>query len=250
MAELSEDSVRTYRLSPEGYSAANRRLLWQRTAAFLSVAIAMLVIYYKAFGDSWHNSSNASIAGFALFLSIGAIALGVKKGHKRSREAWNSYELVIGSDFLIRRIKDFPELEIRRDEITAIKESADGLRIETATKGRVIGIGAALDGYQDAQERLSRWMAVTELKSWNTSQKLPVVSSVLFAFLFVSFYLATTSWAIVAVGLPLLVGLAWCLWLIQRSPQLSTRLKRQSLLAILPLLAIAAKLILAITNWK
>jgi hypothetical protein len=157
-AELAEHSVRTYRLSPEGFSEAGRKLLWQRVMTLVGVALVVFSVYFKEFGNSWPSFSTASLVEAALLLLFVycVIALSILKGRKSRQEAWNSYELVLGNDFLIRRMQDFPELEIQQSEITAIKENADGLRVETATKGRVIGIGVTLQGYQDARERLSR----------------------------------------------------------------------------------------------
>jgi hypothetical protein len=80
---------------------------------------------------------------FFFLLVFGALARGFMKGTKRQRESWNSYELMIGEDFLIRRIQDFKELEIQQHEIMAIKESATGLHVETNQKDRVIGIASA-----------------------------------------------------------------------------------------------------------
>jgi hypothetical protein len=81
---------------------------------------------YKEFGDSWRSGSIASFvpSPLAILLVLGALAFGVKKGLKRNRQSWDSYELVIGEDFLIRRITGFPELEIQRHEVTVIKESS------------------------------------------------------------------------------------------------------------------------------
>jgi hypothetical protein len=173
------------------------------------------------------------------------------KGVKRNHESWISYELLIGEDFLIRRIKDFPELEIQRHEVTAIKESAVGLHVETNLKDHAIGIASALVEYADAKERLSRWMPVQELQQgWVTSSRSMWGLPLLFLALFGVFYMATRSWIIVTTGMPLLAGLAWSMWLIRRSVQVSAHMKRLSLFAFLPLLAIASKLILAIRNWR
>lgn len=147
-------------------------------------------------------------------------------------------------------MQDFPELEIQQSEITAIKENADGLRVETATKGRVIGIGVTLEGYQDARERLSRWMPVQELKGWKTRSRFVSACNVLTIVLFVSFYIATRSWAVITTGLPLVIGLLWFLWFMQRSRHVPQHLKRLSLFSILALLGIVAKMIASITNWK
>jgi hypothetical protein len=156
--QFAANSARTYRLAPEGYRAIHNKLLRQRIGLFAGIALFLLFIEYKQFGDSWRNGPVVSILTAVLLtlLLFGMLALGLKKGLKRNQEAWDSYELMIGEDFLIRKMRDFPELEIQRQEITAIKESATGLLVETKLKGRSIGIATALIGYEDAKQRLSR----------------------------------------------------------------------------------------------
>jgi len=51
---------------------------------------------------------------FVILIVFAALVRGVIKGIKRNQESRISCELVIGQDFLTRRIKDFPELEIKR----------------------------------------------------------------------------------------------------------------------------------------
>jgi len=251
--QLAPNSVRTYRLAPEGFGAARNKLLRQRLVLFSGLVAFLFVVQYKEFGDTWRQGTIASLlpALFVVLVVLGALVFGTMKGIKRNYESWNSYELVIGEDFLTRRIKDFPELEIQRHEVTAIRESAVGLHVETNVKDRAIGIASALVDYDGAGERLSRWMPVQQLQQGRMSPShwmwgLPL----LYLLLFGGFYMTTRSWIIVTTGIPLLVGLSWSLWFIRKSVQVSTHMKRLSLITFLPLLAIAAKLILAIRNWR
>jgi hypothetical protein len=250
-SQLAPNSVRTYRLAPEGFIAARNKLLRQKAFLFAGLVGVLFAVQYKEFGDNWRQGSIASLlpAFFAALVVSGALVVGVRKGLKRNQESWISYELLIGEDFLIRRIKDFPELEIQQHEITAIKESAIGLHVETNRKDRAIGIASALVDFDDAKERLSRWMPVEVSQQGLTPSLWTWGLPLLFLILFVCFYLATRSWTIIATGLPLFVGLIWSLWLIRKSVQVSTHMKRLSLVTLLPLLSIAAKLIQAIRSW-
>ncbi len=252
--QLAANSIRTYRLAPEGFIAARNKSLGQRIGLFAGAVVFLLVLQYKQFGDSWQTGSIASVLPSLLVILfvLGAIAFGFKKGLKRNQESWDSYELVIGEDFLIRRIKDFPELEIQRHEVTAIKESSTGLRVETKLKGRAIGIASALVGYEDAKERLSRWgVPLQELRQgWITPTRWMWALPLIVIFLFACFYLAASSSVVVGTGVPLLVGLSWSLWFIRKNLQVPAHMKRWSLITVLPLLAIAAKLILSIINWR
>jgi hypothetical protein len=252
-SQPAPNSVRTYHLAPGGFGAARNKLLRQKSGLFVGILIFLFVVQYKVFGDSWRQGSIASLipALFAFLFTLAALVFGVKKAIKRNQESWVSFELTIGKDFLIRRIKDFPELEIQGHEVTAIKESGTGLHVETNLKDRAIGIASALVDYDDAKERLSRWMPIQESQQgWIATGSWMWALPVLFLILFGSFYLSSKSWMILATGIPLLVGLSWSIWLIHKSVQVSAQMKRLSLIAFLPLLSIVAKLILAIRNWR
>jgi hypothetical protein len=251
--QLSPNSVRTYHLAPEGFAAARNKLVRQKAVLFAGIVVFLLVFQYKQFQD-WRGDSIASLipAVVVIVIIFSALAVGVKKGTKLNQEAWNSYELLIGEDFLIRRMKDFPELEIQRHEVTAIKESATGLSVETHLKDRTIGIAFALVDYEDAKVRLSRWMLPVQVsqQGWMTPTRLMWVLPMLTGIFFACFIMTTSSWAIVATGVPLLIGLSWSMWRIRKSLQVSAQMKRLSLMTALPLMAIVVKLIQAIIKWR
>jgi len=251
--QLAPNSLKTYHLAPEGFTAARNRLLRQRIAIFAGIILFLPLLAYKEFGETWQRDSVASFLPTLLFVLIvfGALAVGLRKGIRRNQESWNSFELVVGDDFVIRRIKDFPELEIQRSEVTAIRESAVGLHVETNLKDRTIGIASALIDYDDAKERLSHWMPVQQFQQgWKTASRWMWGLPLIFIVFFGAFYMTTRSWLIVATGVPLLAGLLWSMWFIRKSVQVSAHMKRLSLFVFLPLLAIAAKLILAIRHWR
>jgi len=240
-------------LAPEGFGAARNKLLKQKIVLFAGIILFLLGFAYKEFGGAWQRDSVASLLPTFLFVLImlGALAIGLRKGIKRNRESWESFELVVGEDFVIRRIKDFPELEIRKYEVTAIRESVVGLHVETALKDRTIGIATALVDYDDAKERLNCWMPIQQLQQGRVVASrwvwgIPVIFLVLFG----AFYMTDKSQVILATGVPLLVGLSWSIWSIRKSVQVSAHMRRLSLFAFLPLLAIAAKLILAVRHWR
>lgn len=252
--QLSANSVRTYHTTPEGFAPARNRSLRQRAILFAGVVVFIVVLQYGAFVDSLRSGSISSIlpAVFVLIFLLGTLALGVKIGNKRIRDSWRSYELIIGEDFLIRKMKDHQEIEIRRSEITAIKEADNGLRVQTKQKGREIGIPSALVGYEDAKSRLRQWgVPLSDSQhAWVQSSQRVVVFSLLGLALICAFFLASKSWIVVVTGVPTVAILLWSIVHIQKSVSVSTSMRRLSILTILTLLAIVAKLILAIINWR
>lgn len=253
-SQLAPNSARTYRLAPEGYTAARNRLLRQRIVLFAAVILFAFVLVYKMFGQTWQwGSIRSLLPSFLCFLIIsGALASGLRKGLKRNQESWNSFELVVGEDFVIRKIKDFPELEIQRHEVTAIKETPTGLYVKTKLSDRTIGIARALVDYDDAKERLSSWMPLMHEhpRGWTAATRWVWVFPLITILLFALCFLSTNSWVVVGTGVPLLIGLSVSIWLTRRSVQTSAHMKRISLLTALPLVAIIAKLIQAIQKLR
>jgi hypothetical protein len=252
--QLAEDSVRTYHLASEGFAAARNRLLRQRAVLFVGILLFLLGFTYKEFHETWRPNSIASFlpALFVVLILLVAIAFGLRKGIKRNRESWDSFELLVGQDFVIRKMKDFPELEIQRHEVTRIRETSSGLYVETQVKDRTIGIARTLVNYEDARERLSRWLPPVHepQQGWTAPTRwmwmYPVITLVFLAVFFIS----KSNLVIVATGIPLVLTLFGSIWLLRRSVQVSTRTKRQTFIFVLPLLAIIARLILAIQNLR
>lgn len=244
------NTVRTYHLSPEGYTAARNKVLRLSLVVLAGAILFALVLVYKMFGQTWHRDSLPAVVG--VLIVFGALALGLRKGIKRNQESWDSFELVAGEDFVLRRKRDFPDLEIQRHEVIRIRESAYGLYVETKLKDRAIGIPRALTDYEDARERLSRWMPLAHVPphGWTALTRWMWMPPVITMILFALFFMTATNWVIFATGVPLLIGLSVSIWLIRRSVQTSAHMKRLSLLTVLPLLAIIAKLIQAIQRLR
>jgi hypothetical protein len=185
-------------------------------------------------------------------LVVGLLVYSFRRGMRKQRENWLAYELLVGEDFVIRRMPGLSEMEIRREEITAIRQSAQGLSIETSSRQRTLGVPTTLEEFDEVRARLSEWMTLTELRraGWmNSSQLLyGVVTAELV--LFIVFFLSTQSWLLVCSGAPLLLGLVVCLVMLQRSAQLAPKMKRNVWLIVLPLAAIAFRLMEAILNWR
>jgi len=68
--------------------------------------------------------------------------------------------------------------------------------------------------------------------------------------LFGLFFLSPHSLLEVLTGVPLVVGLSWALVKVQASKQLNPSMKGRMWLLVLPLAAVAARLVLAILRWQ
>jgi hypothetical protein len=95
-------------------------------------------------------------------------------------------------------------------------------------------------------------MTLTELRQtwWRNSAYLVYSVIVVELGLFIVFFLSTRSWLLVSSGIPLFGGVVWCMVSVQRSDHWAPKIKRGMWFVLLPLMAIAFRLVEAILNWR
>jgi hypothetical protein len=251
---LARNSVRTYRFAPEGFEAVRKKLTLVQNITLAGVLGLIVGMDFKNADRDWLQGSLLSLLPHLLpiTLVVGLFAYSFRRGMRKQRENRLAYELLIGKDFVIRRMPGLSEMEIRREEVTAIKQNAQGLTLETSSKQRALGVPSTLEEFDEVRARLSEWMTPTELgRAWwnNSSHLLYGVVTIELALLIV-FFLSSQSWLLVCSGAPLLLGLVVCMVVLQRSAQLARKIKRNMWFMLLPIAAIAFRLMEAILNWR
>jgi len=253
--QLARNSVKTYRFAPEGFETVRKRLTLVQNIIFVGILALFIATDFKSADREWLQGSLLSLLPHVLILTfIGALfVFSFRRAMKKQRENWLAYELLVDEDFVIRRMPGLSEMEIRREEVTAIRQNSQGLSIETSLRQRTLGVPSVLEEFDEVRARLSEWMPPTELRraGWKNSPHLLYGVIIVEMGLFIVFFLSTRSWLLVCSGVPLFGGLVWwCSVLVQRSAQLAPRIKRSIWFVILPMMAIAFRLGEAILNWR
>jgi hypothetical protein len=88
--------------------------------------------------------------------------LAFKKVRKVLRNKWDSYELILTAESIIRRETSAIEIEIYRQEVITIQEIVSvaklkELQIKTSQNHIFINIPASLEGYEDVKSYLTKW---------------------------------------------------------------------------------------------
>jgi len=252
--QLARNSVRTYRFAPEGFETVRKRLTLVQGITVVGVLGLTIGMDFQSADRDWLQGSLLALLPhvLAITLAVGILVYSFRRAMKKQRENWLAYELLVGEDFVIRRMPGLSEMEIRREEVTAIRHNAQGLTLETSSQQRTLGVPSTLQEFGEVRARLNEWMTPTELRraAWKHSPNL-VYGVILFELiLFIVFFLSTQSWLLVCSGAPLCAGLAWSFVLVQRSAQLAPKTKRTMWIMLLPLIAIGFRLIEAIRNWR
>jgi lysylphosphatidylglycerol synthetase-like protein (DUF2156 family) len=235
-------NVRSYRLAPGQFDDERTRIVRQRTPLFFLIIVFVLAIVFK---DYWKSLPETPLRDLIPAIVVAVVmvvllAYGVAKGLRQAKRKWLSYELVVGQDFLIRKLEGLPDLEITCDEIVRIKELPSGLKVETGDKNRFIFVHRALVGYDEVKQSLQGWGQVSSgdaLPWWSQSWVTSAVG-IGTILLFALFLLTRTPWITIAAGLSLSVLLLFSFVALQRSPHVHKRTKRRMLLLIFPLAAV------------
>ena len=252
--QLARNSVKTYRFAPEGFEAVRKKLVVLQGITFVGILGVFVGMDFKSADRDWLRGSLLSLWPHLLPITfLGALFVyGFQRSLKKQRENWLAYELMVGEDFVIRRMPGLSEMEIRREEVTAIRHHSRGLTLETSSKQRTLGVPRTVEEFDEVRARLSAWMTPTELQreEWKLSPNLVYGVIIVELGLFMVFSLSTQSWLLVCSGAPLFFGLVWSVVFVERSPQLAPRMKRTMWIILLPLLAIGFRLVEAIRNWR
>ena len=250
---LSANLLKTYRHAPENWPIVERRLIAIRNLIFVGIVFLFVAMDFSA-AENWKNGSLTSLFPHLVLISFvfAVFFFSFRRAINQQRRTWASFELLVGPDFVARRVDGLAELEIRREELTAIRRFKQGLSLETASAQRTITIPNTLADFPELHDRLSQWMAFSEYQQNRWMQSRYFLPGVLVVEMALSgtFFVSHESLLEVLTGIPLVFSLLWCLIKIQRDGRVAPKIKRQMWFVLLPLVAIAARLVLAIINWQ
>jgi hypothetical protein len=109
----------------------------------LVLVVVLSTVVFLALGISKGATSRSMILyGFLMVASVAYLAVWYpRRMRRRLFKCWETYDLEIGGDYLLRRQSDIPDLRLQFDEVQAV-EHVQGryLRVIGKTKSRAISI--------------------------------------------------------------------------------------------------------------
>lgn len=186
-----------------------------------------------------------------LAVFVVAASAGLAVGLVLLRQAWNSYELIVGRKTLTRKLTQRPDVLIRRSEILRVEEwPGMGMRVLTLNRDKVIHIPAGLHRYNEVKAHLGNWRVLEAKQARWPYERWPfataVAGTVAGVVALITLIRAEDREVILGVGLLLVAGMGWGEYAIQRNPYLDRRIKVLSWLGLIGLLPIAGKLVQAL----
>jgi hypothetical protein len=193
----------------------------------LVLIVALSTVVFVALGIS-NGATPKSMLAYGLIM-VAYIAcftvLYPRRMRRRLIKCWETYDLEIGRDYLLRRQADIPELRLPFDEVQAV-EHVPGryLRVIGKTKSRAIAIPEGIDHFDQVLETISslRPVRVRKIEQWQKYRAFMGAGLLLYMIM-----LWATS-PVVVVPLSLAMGsvIVWVFFWIRRNPNIPESRKR------------------------
>jgi len=163
----------------------------------------------------------------AIPIILVSLIIGMRRGWKILDENLSSYQLLVSSDFIIRRQVRVPDIEIHREQITKIEEKpGTGLFIRTADKKSFINVPEGLEGVDELKETLSKWLPSDSIISSKELGPLLQAAALLsFGLALAILWLSTNLTLVIAAGIFLIVFTIWSLVYLLRRRDIDPRAK-------------------------
>ncbi len=148
-----------------------------------------------------------------------------RRMRRRLTKCWETYDLEIGHDYLLRRQADIPDLRLQFDEVQAV-EHVQGryLRVIGKTNSQVIAIPEGIDHFDQVLETVSsiRPVRVRKIEQWQKYRAFMAAGLLLYVIM-----LWATS-PVVVIPLSLATGsvIVWVFFWIRRNPNIPESRKR------------------------
>jgi len=193
----------------------------------LVLVVVLSTVVFVALGIN-KGATSRSMVPYCLLMVAYTAYLAVwypRRMRRRLFKCWETYDLEIGHDYLLRRQADIPELRLQFDEVQAV-EHVQGryLRVIGKTKGRVIAIPEGIDHFDQVLETVSslRPVRVRTIEQWQKYRAFMAAGLLLFIIL-----LWSTS-PVVVIPLSLAMGsvIVWVFFWIRRNPNIPLSSKR------------------------
>lgn len=148
-----------------------------------------------------------------------------RRMRRRLIRCWETYELEIGRDYLLRRQADLPDLRLQFDEVQAA-EHVQGryLRVIGKSKGRDIAIPEGIDQFDNVLRTISSFcpVRVQTIEQWQKYRVFMAVGLLLF----VTMLWATSPLVVIPLSPAMGSVIVWVFFWIRRNPNVPESTKR------------------------
>ena len=148
-----------------------------------------------------------------------------RRMRRRLIKCWETYDLEIGHDYLLRRQADLPDLCLQFDEVQAVEHvQRRYLRVTGKNKSRAIAIPEGIDHFDQVLETVFslRPVRVRTIGQWQKYRAFMAAGLLLYVILL----WATSPLMVIPLSLAMGSVIVWVFCWIRRNPNISINQKR------------------------
>jgi hypothetical protein len=222
--------MRTFKYRRDSWPAFRNRTLLGMLIGIPAFAVGAYVVHPRHF-EWWY-----ALVALIPFL------LGTFRGLRRVREQWESFEISLDGDCVVRRQANTPEIRLCRSEVVSVTESpSKGLAIRGASRYQLVGASKHLEGYEELATVLREWGPPSPPSK--AGPYFPALAGLATVVLFgIAFGAPNPAVAAVAAAV-LAAGLLWCVVELRRNPHVDEKTRRIAWWALVPMAAAVARVV-------
>jgi len=226
--------MRTYRLPPRGFPAFRRTLI--RNGVIVG-GVVCAVAFFVAFRQM--TDASPIVWLIVPLLLLAALANGMRKAISQQKEIWSSIEIRMDDGAVGRSQIRVPEILIRREEVTTVRESGQGMVVKTADRYRSLVVPRHLDpaDYAEIREDLATWVPI-ESGGGERGKSLGLMVLLIGGFVVMGF--SRDRGLVAAVALGLIAIYVWSAWLAYRQEGMDPVLRKRVFLGLVFVILFAA----------
>jgi len=168
-----------------------------------------------------------------------ALANGVRKAISQQKEIWSSVEIRMDDGAIGRSQIRVPEVLIRREEVTAVRETGQGLVVKTADRYRSLFVPRHLEpaDYAEIREDLATWVPI-EIGGGERGKALAFLGLLIAGFVVMGF--SRNPGLVVAVAFGLIAIYVWTAWRAYRQKGVDPAFRKQAVFVLVFVILFAA----------
>jgi len=204
-----------FKVKENGFDEIRKKMILQKAPIILIAIFAGLAIsHFNTNGQS----TDVNILPFMIPIVIGSSFLGFIIAIKRQKKVFDSYELTIDEEKIIRRQNLTPDIEVSFSEVQKIIKNKNGtLTIKGVNSNNSIEVPSQIENLIELEAMLSKVTEITTHDKQSPQQKQTWVLALLTVALMMIVYLAKNKILVGVSGVVLTLGLTYSLIATQRS---------------------------------
>ncbi|TFF36308.1 hypothetical protein [Mucilaginibacter psychrotolerans] len=218
--------MQLYKNNPEYFGDFRKQVLAKTIPLMLGAVLVGLTIAYFS-----ENSTEAGIQSTLVytFIIVAYFTYSFFRGSKRQRTIFDSYQLIIGDDYLQRKQSSLADKTISFNAVNSITEDKRrNLYIRGASKEDLIYIYSYVEDYEEIRAILQSIKPITTEGPKGFLQKYSTAFILAILGLMATVYIVNNKIVVSIAGVLLIATLIWCFYKIRTSTFFDEKIKRSA----------------------